>query len=161
MAQPMLNVLFVCEGNSVRSIMAEALLNRFGGGRFRAFSAGLEPARGLHPLTVEMLRAGGMSVGNLQPKSISEFTIASAPRMDFVIAMGKNPAAVLGALPGTPIRAQWGISDPIASEGEAVAQRFAFRRAWRELETRIRLFVLLRHHREERTLEAAPERQSA
>jgi arsenate reductase len=161
MAHPMLNVLFVCEGNAVRSIMAEALLNRFGGGRFRAFSAGVEPADGVHPLTVEMLRAGGLNVGNLQPKSVREFATASAPRMDFVIAMGKNPATALGALPGNPMRVQWGISDPATSEGDAMAQRFAFRRAWRELETRIRLFVLLRHNRDERSLEAPAQRQSA
>jgi arsenate reductase (thioredoxin) len=159
MAQRALNVLFVCERNSVRSIMAEALLNRFSEGRFRAFSAGIEPAADVHPLAVEMLRGSGIGSANLTPKSVSEFVLPSAPRMDFVISMGKNPAAAPSALPGNPMQAQWGISDPVAGDGDAAAQRFAFRRALRELENRIRLFVLVRHHREaEGSIEA--ERQA-
>jgi arsenate reductase (thioredoxin) len=148
MSHPTINVLFVCEANSIHSIMAEALLNRFGGGRFNAFSAGLEPATELHPLTVEMAQASGLGTGHLRPKSIREFALPSAPRMDFVIGIGKQPAGALGALPGNPMRAQWGISDPLTTQGDLMAHRSAFRKAWRELETRIRLFVLLRHHGE-------------
>lgn len=148
MSHPALNVLFVCEANSVRSIMAEALLNRFGGGRFNAFSAGLEPAAEVHPLVVEMAQASGIDVADLRPKSVREFTLASAPWMDFVIAMGKKPASALEGLPGNPMHVQWGITDPLTTRGDLVAQQLAFRRAWGELENRIRLFVLLRHHGE-------------
>jgi arsenate reductase len=159
MAQRALNVLFVCEGNSTRSIMAEALLNRFSDGRFKAFSAGTEPDAELNPLTLELLNGIGIPVADLRPKSIREFASPSAPRMDFVISIGKNTAAAL--LPGNPFRAQWGISDPGASDGDAVARKFAFRRAFRELENRIRLFVLVRHHSEERSGETRPQAQSA
>jgi arsenate reductase (thioredoxin) len=162
MAQRALNVLFVCERNSVRSIMAEALLNRFSEGRFRAFSAGIAPAADVHPLAVEMLKESGIAVANLMPKSVREFALPSAPRMDFVISMGKNPAAALRGLPGNPMRVQWGISDTVTGDGDAAAQRFAFRRALRELENRIRLFVLVRHHREaERSIEAERPAQNA
>jgi len=158
MAHTPLNVLFVCEKNSTRSIMAEALLNRFGEGRFRAYSAGLEPTAEVHPLTLEMAHAGGIQLDHPRPKSLREFTLATAPRMDFVITMGKHQIAALAGLPGNPIRAQWGISDPAASDCDLSAQRFAFRRAWRELETRIKLFVLLRHRRED---DAIAQRRSA
>jgi len=149
MAQKALNVLFVCQGNSARSIMAEALLNRFSDGRFRAFSAGIEPEAELHPRAAEMLRVSGIGVTNLKPKSVSEFAMPSAPKMDFVISMGADLAPSLSGLPGTPMRAQWGISDPIGFDGDAIGETLAFRRAFRELENRIRLFVLLRHHRDD------------
>ena len=146
-----LNVLFVCQGNSARSIMAEALLNRFSDGRFRAFSAGIEPAAELHPHATETLRAAGLAVANLKPKSVSEFATPSAPRMDFVISMGKDLgkdlAPALRGIPGSPLRAQWGISDPLGTS-DANEETSAFRRTFRELENRIRLFVLLRHHGE-------------
>lgn len=162
MAHRALNVLFVCDRNSARSIMAEALLNRFSDGRFRAFSAGLEPDNELHPLALEMLKGSGISVANLKPKSIREFMSASAPKMDFVIYMGKENDSVLKGLPGNPLRARWGISDPIVGEGDAVAPKFAFRRSFRELENRIRLFVLVRHHREaERRVEVPRQAQNA
>jgi arsenate reductase (thioredoxin) len=153
-----LNVLFVCEANSARSIMAEALLNRFGAGRFRAFSAGLDPASEVHPLALEIAHASGIATGGLRPKSVREFASNSAPRMDFVIALGKNAAP---ALPGEPMYARWGISDPMATDGDLKAHRLAFRRAWRELETRIKLFVLLRHRREERDLAERRQARSA
>lgn len=148
MAHKVLNVLFVCEGNAARSVIAEALLNRFGDGRFRAFGASTRPDSEPHPVAVEMLKASGISVAGLRPKSLSEFTSRSAPKMDFVIQMGAVPAAALRGLPGNPTCAQWGITDPHLAEGDAIAQKSAFRRAFRELENRIRLFVLLRHDRE-------------
>jgi protein-tyrosine-phosphatase len=161
MAQKALNVLFVCEGNSVRSIMAEALLNRFSDGRFRAFSAGTAPDAKLHPMTMEMLEGSGLAVASLKPKSVADFTVPSAPKMDFVITIG-NVAPSLRGLPGNPMRARWGISDPEGSEGDAIARKFAFRRTFRELENRIRLFVLVRHNREvERTLETPRQAQNA
>jgi arsenate reductase len=159
MAQRALNVLFVCQSNSARSIMAEALLHRFGDGRFRAFSAGIEPETELHPRAAEVLRSSGLAIANLKPKSMSEFAIPSAPRMDFVISMGPDLSPSLRALPGSPLRAQWGISDPLGDATDAIAETLAFRRTFRELENRIRLFVLLRHHgASERRIEA---RQSA
>jgi arsenate reductase len=163
MAQRALNVLFVCERNSIRSIMAEALLNRFGDGNFRAFSADLEPAAELHPMTTELLKASGLVTANLKPRTVSEFMPLGAPKMDFVICMGsKGLAAALPGLPGHPMLVQWGISDPLISDEHAVGQRFAFRRAFRELENRIRLFVLVRHNREpERATEAPRQAQNA
>ncbi|HVN27820.1 MAG TPA: arsenate reductase ArsC, partial [Candidatus Binataceae bacterium] len=145
MVQRALNVLFVCRGNDSRSIMAEALLHRFSDGRFKAFSAGIAPEAEVHPHAAEMLRAGGISIANLKPKSVEEFVNPSAPKMDFVISMGKDLAPSLRGLPGSPMRAQWGISDPIGAK-EPGAEKSAFGRTFRELETRIRLFVLLRHH---------------
>jgi protein-tyrosine-phosphatase len=162
MAQKALNVLFVCEGNSVRSIMAEALLNRFSDGRFRAYSAGTVPDPALHPLAVEMLERSGLAVANLKPKGVDEFVKPSAPKMDFIINIGNKLGAGPIGVPGNPMRAQWGISDPVGADGDEVAQKFAFRRAFRELENRIRLFVLVRHNREiERTLESPRQAQNA
>ena len=144
MAQRALNVLFVCEKNSIRSIMAEALLNRFGDGHFRAFSADLEPATEIHPLMLELLKGSNLPINGLKLSSVREFMAAGAPRMDFVICMGsKDMAAAVRGLPGHPMLVQWGISDPVVSEKDLVAKRFAFRRAFRELENRIRLFVLV------------------
>jgi len=146
MAQRVLNVLFVCQSNSARSIMAEALLQRFSNGRFRAFSAGTEPETVLHPRAAEVLLSSGLGIANLKPKNVSEFAIPSAPKMDFVISLGKDLAPSLRALPGSPLRAQWGISDPVGDSVDAVAETLAFSRTLRELENRIRLFMLLRHH---------------
>jgi protein-tyrosine-phosphatase len=162
MAQRALNVLFVCERNSIRSILAEALLNRFGDGRFHAFSAGIEPDAELHPLTLEMLKGSSLGAGKLRPKRIADFATPAAPRMDFVICMGKDGVEAARALPGTPMLVQWGISDPAGAENNPVAQRFAFRRAFRELENRIRLFVLVRHDSpQEREFETARRAQNA
>lgn len=152
------NVLFVCEANSVRSIMAEALLNRFGAGRFRAFSADFNPAPEVHPSILEIAHASGISVAGLRPKNVREFASSSAPRMDFVITLDRHPAPTL---PGQPMLARWGISDPMAAESDAKNNRLAFRRAWRELETRIKLFVLLRHRREDREIEEPRQARSA
>jgi len=148
MAHKALNVLFVCERNSVRSIMAEALLSRFSDGRFRAFSADLEPADELASPTLEILKASGLPTANLKPRSLREFSTPGAPKMDFIISMGNGLGAAVRELPGSPMQAQWGISDPVADDGDPVAQKFALRRAFRELENRIRLFVLVRHNRD-------------
>lgn len=152
MAEKPLNVLFVCERNSIRSVMAEALLNRFADGRFRAFSADLNPATELHPIAAEMLKASGLATANLKPRHVSEFMAPGAPRMDFVIGIGND--FKMRGLPGNPMVVRWGISEPLSGDGDLIGTKLAFRRAFRELENRIRLFVLVRHNREsDRTVE--------
>jgi arsenate reductase len=149
MTQRLLNVLFVCERNSIRSIMAEALLSRFGEGRFQAFSADLEPASGIDPLTKEILEGVGLPTAHLKPRLLREFAAPNAPKMDFVICMGpKSMLSTLSGLPGKPMLASWNISDPSSEDGEPNARKLALRRTFRELETRIRLFALVRHHRQ-------------
>lgn len=145
MAHRALNVLFVCEKNSIRNVMAEALLNRFGDGRFRGFSAAIEPSAELHPLTLETLKASGLPATSLKPRALKEFLSPIAPNMDFIISISKEiPAAVLN-WPGKPFTARWGITDPIENQQDHAAHKLAFRRAFRELENRVRLFVLVRH----------------
>ena len=161
MADGAINVLFVCEDNSARSVMAEALLKRFGSGRFRAFSAGIEPAPQLHPLTLDMLQVSGLDTPHPKPASVREFLAFEAPAMDFVIGMGSGAAATLESWPGNPVKAQWGITDPLTPSGSVVVQRNAFRRAFRELENRIRLFVLVRHQVSEEANPAERVSQSA
>jgi protein-tyrosine-phosphatase len=140
------NVLFFCVGDSAPSVIAEAVLNRVGKGRFRAFSAGTDPAGEVNPLTIEFLRLHGLPAEGLRNKSWTEFCTPSAPRIDFAISVCKRPPKeILAALPGNPVRAHWNISDPFAVEGGDLERRNAFRRAFRELENRIALFVLLRH----------------
>jgi protein-tyrosine-phosphatase len=162
MALRAFNVLFVCERNSARGFMAEALLNRFGGDRFRAFSASIEPDAPVHPLTIEMLKGSGLPSANLKQKSLSEFVTPSAPRMDFVISIGKDVGALPKNFPGKPFIARWGITNPIETSGNLGDQKLAFRRAFRELENRIRLFVLVRHQPQaEPRIEQLPQAQTA
>jgi len=143
--------------------MAEALLNRFGNGRFRGFGADFEPAAEIHPLTLEILQAGGLATAHLKPRNVREFMGPEAPRMDFVINLvPKSVLAALRGFPGSPMIAKWGISDPNVPEGDTAAQRLAFRRAFREIENRIRLFVLVRHSRESAPgMEASRQAQNA
>ncbi len=136
------NVLFLCTGNSARSILAEVLLERLGQGRFRAFSAGSHPKGAVHPLALELLGKQGLPTEGLRSKSWDEFAAPGAPRMDFVFTVCDNAAAeVCPVWPGQPMTAHWGIQDPAAVTGEG-AQR-AFRNALHALEARIRLFVSL------------------
>jgi len=148
MAHRALNVLFVCARNSARGFMAEALLNRFGRDRFRAFSASIEADAQVHPLTIEMLKGSGLPASNLEQKGLSDFMMPSAPRMDFVIIIGKDAGELPRNFPGKPFIARWGITNPVEVNGDIVKQKLAFRRAFRELENRIRLFVLVRHQPE-------------
>lgn len=142
MEQERLSVLFICPDNSARSVIAEALLNRFGEGRFRAYSAGLEPARAIDPAAIAMLAASGFELAGIRSKSWLEFCSPGAPRIDFVISFCDMPASQIArTIPGDPIFACWHISDPQDHGDRALA----FRRAMRELENRIRLFALLRH----------------
>ncbi len=139
------NVLFLCTGNSARSIMAEALLNHWGKGRFRAFSAGSHPKGQVHPLAVETLRRTHMAVAGLRSKSWDEFATADAPPLDFVFTVCDNAANEVCPLwPGQPMTAHWGIADPAAVEGTDEERERAFIIAYRELDARIKIFASLR-----------------
>jgi arsenate reductase len=138
------NVLFLCTGNSARSILAEALLNHWGKGAFRGFSAGSFPKGEVHPLALELLRSLMLPVAGLRSKSWSEFARADAPVMDFVFTVCDQAAGeVCPVWPGNPITAHWGIPDPAVVEGTDAQKRAAFRDAYRRLDARIKLFVSL------------------
>ena len=140
------NVLFLCVGNSARSIMAEALVNRYGAGRFRAFSAGIAPSREVDPFAIDTLKLHGIDTDSLRSKHWQEFVTPSAPPMDFIISVCEVPAPEIWMYwPGNPVKAHWRIADPAAIDGSVLERRNAFRRALRELENRVRLFLLLRH----------------
>ncbi|HET7746667.1 MAG TPA: arsenate reductase ArsC [Vicinamibacteria bacterium] len=136
------NVLFLCTGNSARSILAEMLLNMRGAGRFRAFSAGSRPKGEVHPLALEVLREAGVRARGARSKSWDEFAGPDAPAMDFVITVCGNAAnETCPAWPGHPATAHWGVDDPAAVEGSPEEQRRAFRRAYEELDARVRMLV--------------------
>jgi arsenate reductase len=138
------NVLFLCTGNSARSIMAEALLNHWGRGRFRAFSAGSHPKRDLHPLTLETLERSHLPAEGARSKSWKEFSGPKAPSLDFVFTVCGNAAQEQCPVwPGQPMTAHWGVDDPAAVEGTKEQQLRAFQRALRELDARIKLFINL------------------
>ncbi|MDD2893166.1 MAG: arsenate reductase ArsC [Halothiobacillaceae bacterium] len=144
MEQPVYNVLFLCTGNSARSIMAEALLNHWGKDRFHAYSAGSHPRDGIHPLTLELLQRLGFSCEGMRSKSWDEFAQPNAPVMDFVFTVcdqARNETCPVW--PGQPMTAHWGVPDPVAVEGDKVMQMLAFREAFRVLENRIKLFSSL------------------
>ena len=142
--------------------MAEALLNRFGSDGFRGFSASIEPDAPVHPLTIEILNGSGLPSSNLNQQSLSQFITPSAPKMDFVIMIGKDVGELPKTFPGKPFVARWGITNPFETDGDPGEQRLAFRRAFRELENRIRLFVLVRHQPEtEARIEREPQAQTA
>ena len=139
------NVLFLCTGNSARSILAEALLNHWGKGRFRAFSAGSFPKGAVHPVALEQLSAAKLPIVGLRSKSWSEFAAPGAPVMDFVFTVCDQAAAeVCPVWPGQPMTAHWGVPDPAAAEGSEAARRQAFRTMFRALEARIKLLTSLR-----------------
>ena len=136
------NVLFLCTGNSARSILAEAVLNREGSGRFRAVSAGSFPKGAVHPMTLKVLREHGFPTDGLRSKSWDEFATPDAAQIDFVITVCDNAAGeVCPVWPGRPMTAHWGIEDPACVEGPA--QREAFAKALRRLESRIASFLSL------------------
>ena len=136
------NVLFLCTGNSARSIIAESLLNGLGGGRFHAFSAGSHPAGRVHPLALEVLSRGGYPVEGLRSKSWDEFARPEAPRIDFVITVCGNAAnEACPAFPGGAVRAHWGVSDPAAVEGTDEDKLRAFRRTLDVLRRRVQQFT--------------------
>ncbi len=144
MAARIFNVLFLCTGNSARSIVAEALLNHWGKGRFRAYSAGSRPKGAVNPLTLELLRAMKLPTERLRSKSWNEFARPDAPRMDFVFTVCDQAASeVCPVWPGQPITAHWGVPDPAAVEGTRDEKMAAFRDAFHRLDTRIKLFLAL------------------
>ena len=135
------NVLFLCTGNSARSILAEALLNHWGQGKFCAFSAGSFPKGQVNPLAIELLEWANLPTEGLRSKSWDEFAAPGAPPIDFVITVCDNAAGEACPIwPGKPVTAHWGIADPAAVEEDA-AKRAAFRKSLTELEARIKLFV--------------------
>jgi protein-tyrosine-phosphatase/N-acetylglutamate synthase-like GNAT family acetyltransferase len=138
------NVLFLCTGNSARSILGESLLNHWGKGRFRGFSAGSFPKGQVHPLAIDLLKRTGLPSEGLRSKSWDEFASPEAPPIDFIFTVCDNAAGeVCPIWPGKPMTAHWGIEDPAAVEGSGAHKAFAFRKALKELETRIKLFVSL------------------
>jgi len=138
------NVLFLCTGNSARSIMAEVLLNHWGRGRFNAFSAGSHPKGEVHPLTLETLSGSHLPAEGARSKSWSEFSGPEAPRLDFVFTVCGNAAREeCPYWSGQPMTAHWGVDDPANVVGTLEEQRRAFDRALRELDARIKLFVSL------------------
>ena len=144
MVEPSYNVLFLCTGNSARSIIGECLINRLGRGKFRGFSAGSHPKGEVHPLAIEVLRRNNFVTDGLRSKDWGEFSAPGAARMDFVFTVCDNAAAeVCPVWPGQPMTAHWGIADPAAVEGDEVARMMAFRQALRELEHRVDIFVNL------------------
>ena len=138
------NVLFLCTGNSARSILAEAMLNKDGQGRFRAFSAGSQPKGQPHPLALQTLQETDYPTEGVRSKSWDEFAAPGAPQLDFVFTVCDNAAGEACPLwPGQPVTAHWGIEDPAAAEGSEIERKRAFVTAQRYLKNRIAAFVAL------------------
>jgi len=138
------NVLFLCTGNSARSIMAEAILNSLGKGKFKAFSAGSRPTYRINPLALELLEKNRIPTQGLRSKDWSEFSRPGAPFMHFVFTVCDQTAAeACPVWPGQPMTAHWGIHDPAAVEGDEETKRKAFLKAYTELYRRISLFTVL------------------
>ena len=138
------NVLFLCTGNSARSILGEVLLNQLGAGRFRGFSAGSHPKGTVHPLAIDVLNRNGLPTEALRSKSWDEFAAADAPVMDFVFTVCDNAAGEACPIwPGQPMTAHWGIEDPAAIDGPDFEKRAAFNNAFRFMRNRIAAFVSL------------------
>ena len=138
------NVLFLCTGNSARSIMAECLLERIGAARFRAFSAGSFPAGAVNPHALEILERRNHRTDHLRSKSWDEFAVPGAPEMDFVFTVCDRAAGeVCPIWPGKPVSAHWGFADPAAVEGKETVIRAAFANTYREIATRMEIFASL------------------
>jgi len=138
------NVLFLCTGNSARSIMAEAILNRLGAGKFRAHSAGSQPKGQPHPETVRLLQSLNYDISAFRSKSWSEFAKPGAPALDFVFTVCDNAASEACPLwPGQPMTAHWGIPDPAEATGTPAEMSLAFKDAYRMLSRRLEIFVAL------------------
>ena len=138
------NVLFLCTGNSARSIIAEAILNKLGAGKFRAYSAGSQPKGNVNPNTIQLLRGLGYDTSGFRSKSWSEFASADAPTLDFVFTVCDNAAGETCPFwPGQPMTAHWGIPDPAEAQGSAAEIALAFKDAYRMLNRRIETFTAL------------------
>jgi arsenate reductase len=139
-----LNALFLCTGNSARSIMAEVILNRAGLGRFKAYSAGSQPKGQVHPYALDLLKRLNFDVSAVRSKSWTEFATPNAPKLDFVFTVCDNAAAeACPVWPGQPMTAHWGIPDPAAATGTEAEIRLAFADAFRMLNNRINIFISL------------------
>lgn len=144
MSERVYNVLFLCTGNSARSILAEAILNREGKGRFKAYSAGSNPAGRVHPYSLDLLALMDHPTENLRSKNWEEFSGPDAPKLDFVFTVCDNAAGeTCPVWPGQPITAHWGIPDPAAATGSEAEKRAAFTEAYRMMLNRISLFLAL------------------
>jgi protein-tyrosine-phosphatase len=140
-ANNLFNVLFLCTGNSARSIIAEAITNQVGKGKFIAYSAGSMPTGQVNPHTIELLNRSGLPTADLRSKSWDEFANPGAPKLDFVITVCDNAAGeVCPIWPGQPMTAHWGVPDPAAVEGTAFDVALAFNETYRLLSNRINLF---------------------
>jgi len=139
------HVLFLCTGNSARSILAEALINHWGQGRFVGYSAGSRPVGRVNPVALELLKHMQLPTEGLRSKSWDEFAGPGAPPLDFVFTVCDNAAGEQCPFwPGQPMTAHWGVEDPAAVEGTDTEKWLAFRKVFRELENRIKIFVNLR-----------------
>ena len=144
MTAPIFNVLFLCTGNSARSILAEALLNQAGRGTFKAYSAGSHPKGEVHPLALEQLRKAKLPASGYRSKSWSEFSAPDAPKLDFVFTVCDSAAnEVCPIWAGQPMTAHWGVPDPAAVEGTEEVKQKAFLTAFMQLQRRIDLFLSL------------------
>ncbi len=138
------NVLFLCTGNSARSILAEVLINRWGAGKFVGYSAGSYPKGEVNPLTLQFLQQLGLPTDGLRSKSWDEFAGAGAPPLDYVFTVCDEAAGeVCPVWPGQPITAHWGVQDPAAAEGTDAAKLAVVNKVFRELEARIKIFCSL------------------
>ncbi|MGV7207589.1 arsenate reductase ArsC [Oxalobacteraceae bacterium A2-2] len=141
------NVLFLCTGNSARSIMAEALVTTMGKGRFRGYSAGSQPNGAVNPFAIEQVATTGYPVDGLRSKSWDEFGAPDAPQMDFIVTVCDNAAGeTCPYWPGHPMSAHWGFEDPAAVTGTEEQKREAFHRIFRQIMARISIFVGLPLH---------------
>jgi len=144
MADRPYNVLFLCTGNSARSLMAEALIKQWAQGRFRGFSAGSHPKGAVHPIALQLLKKMNLSTEGLRSKSWDEFAAPDGPPLDFVFTVCDNAAGeVCPYWPGQPMTAHWGVPDPAAVGGSETEKWVAFRDAFRMLDNRIRIFTSL------------------
>ena len=144
MSEHIFNVLFLCTGNSARSIIAEAILNRVGAGRFVAYSVGSHPKGAVHPYALQLLKSLNHDTSFARSKDWNEFAQPDAPKMDFVFTVCDNAAAeACPVWPGQPMTAHWGVPDPAAVEGTEAEKHLAFAEAYRMLSNRISIFVSL------------------
>ena len=144
MADRSYNVLFLCTGNSARSIIAEALINQWGKGRFHGFSAGSHPKGEVNPIALQLLKKMNLATEGLRSKSWDEFAVPGAPPLDFVFTVCDNAAGeVCPYWPGQPMTAHWGVPDPAAVGGTETEKWLAFRDAFRMLDNRIKIFTSL------------------
>ncbi len=144
MSHPVYNVLFLCTGNSARSILAEAILNQLGQGRFKAYSAGSHPQKKVHHQTLALLKRLNIDTAFARSKSWDEFAVTDAPKLDFVFTVCDNTVGeICPVWPGQPITAHWGIPDPVTIDGSEADKVLAFSQAHKQLTSRISLFTSL------------------